>query len=193
MLTRLLAEQPILLSLLLAVVAGACLYAWLQTAHKAALAAGLICLALIPGGWYLADAWTTDREAILARLEEAAKAINRNDFETVYTLIAPSRPETLAQARNELPQYEFRKAKIGQIRSLQFVQGALPPEAIVDATASVVVSQKGGGISDAKVARRVMLRFRKQNDRWYVTDYTHLPILGGPDQFSPASELNPSR
>lgn len=193
MLTRLLAEQPVLLSLLLTVVAGACLYAWLQTAHKAAFAAGLVCLALIPGAWYLAASWTTDREAILERIEEAATAINRNDFETVYTLIAPSRPETLEQARNELPRYEFSQAKIGQIRSLQFVQGALPPEAIVDATASVVVSQKGGGISEAKVVRRVMLRFRKLNDRWYVTDYTHMPIIGGPDQFSPASDLHSAR
>ncbi|MEX0824772.1 MAG: hypothetical protein WD119_01320, partial [Pirellulaceae bacterium] len=86
--------------------------------------------------------------------------------------------------------YEFSEAKVGQIRSLKFTQGALPPEAIVDLTASVVVTNRSGSFSKQKVPRRVVLRFHKLNDRWYVTDYTHLPVIGATDPFSPASPLN---
>jgi hypothetical protein len=34
--------------------------------------------------------------------------------------------------------------------------------------------------------RRVVLRFRKANDgKWYVYNYTHMPIAGAPDMYSP--------
>lgn len=190
MFTRLLAEQPILLSVLLGILGAACLYAWLQTAKRALMIAGIFFFALIPFGWYVSESWVTDRERILQIVHETAAAVNRNDFEAVYDVIDPGERETLRQAQGDLTQYEFSEAKVGQIRSLRFTQGALPPEVIVDVTASVVVSNKSGTISKQKVARRVVLRFRKLNDAWFVTDYTHLPVIGGPDTFSPSSSLN---
>lgn len=190
MFTRLLAEQPVLLSVLLGVLGAAFLYAWLQTAHKALVIAGIVCFALIPVGWYVSEKWVTDRERILQIVHDTAAAVNRNDFEAVYEMIAPRERETLRQAQSDLTKYEFSEARVGQIRSLTFVQGALPPEAIVDMTASVMVTSKSGGFAKQKVPRRVILRFHKLNDQWFVTDYTHLRVIGGTDSFSPASPLN---
>lgn len=190
MLTRLLAEQPVLLSVLLGAVGAACLYAWLQTAQRAMMIAGIIFFALIPVGWYVSEQWVTDREQILQIVHDTAAAANSNDFDAIYKLIDPSQAETLRMAKSELPNYQFSEARVGQIRSLRFTQGAMPPEAIVDLVASVVVTNRSGTISEQKVSRRVVLRFRKRGDRWLVSDYTHLPPIGGTDTFSPSSPLN---
>lgn len=187
--TRLLAEQPGLLAILLIAVAMACFYGWLQTGKRPAAICGAIALALIPLGFLIAEKWDTDREQIERLLDQTAAAVEANDVAGVVAVIHPEKEEIRRRAEAEMPRYEFSKASVGQIRSIEFIVNALPPEALVDITANVVVSVKSASVTEQRVSRRIKFRFQKWEDRWYVTDYTHLPVIGGPDAFSPPSDL----
>ncbi len=182
----LLAEQPLLLALLLAVIATAILWGWLQSGKKAALVAGVLVLALIPISWYVSNAWVTDREQIQAAIESTAQAVRANDFERAIQIIEPRQRELIASARADLSRFRFSEARVNQIRTIQMVEGSSPPEAEVDLTVTVVVSDERGSFTDMRVPRRVLLSFRKADDgKWYVYSYNHLPPLGTSDAYSP--------
>jgi len=187
--SRLLAEQPVLLAILLSIIAAACLYGWMQSGKRALAVMGIVFLVLIPGGFWLASVWETDREQIMQLVTNTATAVQANDVDTVLESIDPQLPDIRPRAETELPNYIFSQASVGQFRSITFVSGAVPPEAVVDITANVVVSHSRGSFANAKVSRRVIFRCRKLEDRWFVSDYTHLPVVGNPDGFTPDSEL----
>ncbi len=189
---RLLAEQPTLLAILLAIGGAACVYGWLQTGKRAAAIVGLVCFALIPAGYLLAANWQTDRERITELVHSAAAAVEANDVQAVLTTIDPTEFEIRDRAAAEMPKYKFTRAEIGQIRSIKFFQGAVPAEAQVDITVNFTGGLQSGEFGQQDGSRRVVLRCRKQNDRWFIYDYTHLPVIGGPDGFSPNSELTRS-
>lgn len=186
--TRLLAEQPILLSVLLGLMAAGCLYGWLQSGRRGAALAALVLLALIPVGWLIAARWETDREQITDVLRRTAAAVERNELEAVYEVIHPELQSVRQRARAELPQYEFQQAKITSIRNIEPIIGAEPPEVNVDMNVSVTVTHRGGTLAETKLPRRLLLRMQKLGERWYVTDYTHQPLVGGPDAYSPTGD-----
>ncbi len=179
----LLAEQPVVLSLMLAVLAVALIYGWLQTASKQLAAAGLIAAALIPIVWIIAGAWVTEREQIETLIYQTADAIKRNDHRQTLDLIAD--PATRDQARQELEMWVFDEAKVTKIRDIELIDQSYPLEADIDLTVKVVVSQTSGPMQDVTVPRRLLLRLQKQGDHWQIVDYSHLPIVGGPDEFTP--------
>ncbi|TWU47936.1 hypothetical protein [Rubripirellula reticaptiva] len=178
----LLAEQPWIVSMMLALVGGALVYGWLQTGKKPAAVMGGIAFALIPVAFMVASNWETDREQIEALIYETADAVERNDFERAYQIIGDEKAE--AMARQELPQFEFTMAKVNKLRSIVMIEGASPKEADADLSVKVDVSTKRGGVKNIRVVRALQLRFRKEGDRWRVVEYRHSPIAGGPDQFS---------
>ena len=53
----LLAEQPLIVSLMLGVLSAGLLFGWLQTGKKPAAIAGLVCVSLIPVAWLVAALW----------------------------------------------------------------------------------------------------------------------------------------
>lgn len=189
----LLAEQPLVVSLMLAAVSIALIYGWLQTGKKAAAVIGLLIALLIPGVWWLATNWVTDREEIRELISDTADAVRSNDIERVLRLIAEDRPETITQARNELPRFVFDEARVTGIRKIDIVEGSYPLEADVDMNVSVVVSDKRGQFTSLKVPRRLQLQLLKldsadgQGERWFVVDYNHMPLVGQPDGYSPQS------
>ncbi len=178
----LLAEQPLLVSLMLAALAIGLVYGWLQTGKKAAAVLALLAVALIPGAWMLAANWVTDREQIEQLIYDTADAVEANDLERVYQRIGDD--SSLAQARSELPNYVFDVAEVNHIRSIDLIEGSFPPEADVDMNVKVTVSDKRGRFSKIKVPRRLILKLQKVDDDWMVIDYRHLPIVGGPDRFT---------
>ncbi|QDS93592.1 hypothetical protein FF011L_23650 [Roseimaritima multifibrata] len=190
--TKLLAEQPVLLAIVLAVLGVGCLYGWLQSGKRAALLAGALFFVLIPLGFWIAANWETDRERITALVYETALAVEQNDADKVAAVIAPELEEIRRLATSEMSNYEFKRAQVGQIRSLVFNQNAVPLEAQVDITANVTVRARSGAFGEQEVSRRLILRFQKRDDRWLVVDYTHLPVIGGPDGFSPHTDLTKS-
>tara|TARA_R110002049_G_scaffold2750_2_gene21521 strand:+ start:327509 stop:328090 length:582 start_codon:yes stop_codon:yes gene_type:complete len=189
----LLAEQPLIVSLMLGAFSVALLYGWLQTGKQAAAVIGLLIALLIPGEWWLAAHWKTDREEIRELILETADAVRVNDIERVVRVIMEERQGTIAQARSELARFEFDDARVTGIRQIDVVAGTYPPEADVDINVVVVVSDKRGQFASLRVPRRLQFQMRKieANDgsgpRWFVTDYNHMPPVGQPDAYSPQS------
>jgi ketosteroid isomerase-like protein len=182
----LLAEQPLLLSILLGAVSASLIYAWLQTGKKPAAVGGVIVALLIPVAWIVASQWHTDREAIEALIHKIADAVERNDVDTAVQIIGD--PATQARARMELSKYVFDMAAVNRIRSIDIIDGAVPLEADVDMSVKIDVSSRSGQLRNIRVLRRLLLRFEKTDDSWVVTDYRHMPITGQPDQYSNLSD-----
>ena len=178
----LLAEQPLIVSVMLGALAVGLVFGWLQTGKRQAAIAGLICALLIPVAWVVASRWETDREQIETLIRATADAVERNDVETAVQIIAD--PATKARARTELQNFTFEMAAVNQIRSIDVIEGTFPKEADVDMSVKVDVSHRSGSLRNVRVLRRLLLRLEKSSDTWVVTDYRHMPVIGKPDQFS---------
>lgn len=182
----LLAEQPLILSFMLGVLAAGMIYGWLQTGRREVAAAGLVLAALIPLAWVIADRWETERERIETLIYQTADAVQNNDHQRVLDLIAD--PLTKELARRELGTFVFDEARVTKIREIAVIDESYPPEADVDLNVKVIVSQKRGGLRNQIVPRRLLLRLQKAGDSWQIIDYQHMPIVGGPDQYSPRQD-----
>jgi hypothetical protein len=182
-----LAEQPLLLSLMAGLFGGGLLFAWLQSGTKSFALAGFACLALIPVIWIIATELETDREQIESLIYQTAQAIQDNDPTRAVLVIGDEK--TRQQALMELPKYEFDRVKASSI-TINLVPGSNPPQADVDMIASVVASDKVGRFKNMRVPRRVLLTFEKNAGQWKVIQYNHMPIGGQPDGFSPANLAN---
>jgi len=181
-----LAEQPLLVSGLMACLAVALVFGWMQTGNKIVLAAGLIFLLLIPVAFLIASNWVTDREQISAAIYRTAEAVARNDFDTALAIIDPLQRDKIAAAKSDLSRFRFDEARVNKLRTVDITEGSVPLSAEVDMSVTVVVSDQRGQIRGMRVPRRVILKFRKAaNGEWFVYDYNHLPIVGAPDGFSP--------
>lgn len=178
----LLAEQPLLVSIMLGVLSAGLFYGWLQSGKRAAAICGAVAALLIPLAWLLASSWETEREQVEAMIYAAADAVENNDFERVYQFIGDE--ATRERARTELPNYEFTIADVNRIRRIDLIEGTYPPEADVDMSVKATVSHRGGRFHDVRVPRRLILRLEKRGDNWTVVDYQHMPIAGGPDNFT---------
>ena len=138
----LLAEQPLLVSLMLGALSAALFFGWLQTGKRQAAAAGLVFALLIPVAWIVASMWETDREQIETLIYSIADAVERNDVETAVQIIGD--PDTKARARAELANYHFDMAAVNKIRSIDVIEGTFPQEADVDLSVKVDVSDRSG-------------------------------------------------
>lgn len=184
---KLLGEQPLLLSVLLAILAVAFLYIWTRSGHRGLGITGAVLLALIPVVWLIADRIETDAEQIRAMIMDVAEHVEENRFEQAYEAIHPDREEIRQRAEAELPKYEFSRANVGSFRTVRLLPGTSPPEAVVDLMAGVTASMKDGMLRDQRVVRRVMLHLQKTDQGWKVIDYAHGPPIGGDDPYSSSS------
>jgi len=181
--TVLFAEEPLIVSLMLGAMGLGLLFAWLNSGTKPAAIAGLVFLALIPVAWFIAGRWITDREQIEILMYEVADAVEQNDHDTALQVLAS--PTLASQARQELQNWTFSLAKVTQIQKIRVIHDTYPLEADVEMVVKVRVSgQKERAIQNVQVPRKLELRMEKNGDDWLITDYQHLPIVGGPDQFS---------
>ncbi len=185
--TTLLAEQPLVMSFLLAILAAAAIYGWLQSGQRAAGFAGLVFLILIPVAWLVANLWVTDRERISALIYETAAWVEANDIDRAVQVISKQQTPLIASARGELANYEFTQARVNQIQSITMQPNNASPQADVELSVTVTVSSKRGQFASIQVPRRLSLRFEKQpDDAWVVIGYDHRPIIGDRDAFSPS-------
>ncbi|MEM8671426.1 MAG: hypothetical protein AAGG48_28155 [Planctomycetota bacterium] len=188
MIESLLAEHPAITSLMLGALAFGMIYGWMQNGNKTVCISGFVCIGLIPFAWLIANRWETDAEQIEAVIYRIADAVEANDHETAVSVIAD--PSTRSQASAELQRYIFDLADVNKIRSIQVIEGSFPLEADVDMSVKVDVREVRGA-QTFRVPRRLILRFVKKGDEWFVTDYQHMPITGGPDRYSTNTNTAP--
>ena len=176
------AENPVMLTFMIGVVVAALFYGWLQTGDRR-IAWGSVGVGLLIPVVLLISNWIeTDREQILHAIHTTAAAVEQNDFESAVMVIEDRK--TRARALSELPNYDFHRVAVRNIQ-IKMVRGSAIPEASVDLDASVTASLSHGGVNDVTVPRRVILTFQKQpDDSWKVIDYSHRPLIGGPDNLS---------
>ncbi len=180
---RLIAEEPLIVSLMLGAMGFGLLYGWLRTGNKPIALAGLVFVALIPLAWFIANQVETDREQIQRLVYTLADAVERNDHDSAVTVIAD--PELEARARLELRNWTFDLAKVTQINKIRVIDDTFPPQADIEMMVKVKVSGTGSNaLQNAQIPRKLLLNMEKEGDDWLITEYQHLPIIGGPDKFS---------
>ena len=180
---RMIAEEPLIVSLMLGAMGFGLLYGWLRTGNKPVAIAGLVFVALIPLAWLVANQVETDREQIEHLIYTLADAVERNDHDSAVTVIAD--PELESRARLELQNWEFELAKVTQINKIRVIEDTYPPQADIEMMVKVKVSgRRSSSIQNAQIPRKLLLTMEKDGDDWLITEYQHLPILGGPDKFS---------
>ena len=181
----LLADSPILISVMLLAIAAGMIFGWLQTGKRQTLWVALISLLLIPVAHWIAARWETDREQIENLLYELAEAVQENDVEQAVRVIGD--PDMQARARTELLRYRFDMAAINKVRSIRIVEGTFPQEADVELSVKVDVSDRQGHFTRVRVLRLLLLKMEQRGSSWFVTDYQHFPITGQPDAASQIS------
>ncbi|TWT74385.1 hypothetical protein [Allorhodopirellula solitaria] len=187
--TRLIAESPLLITLMLGILAASLIYGWLQSGRKQLAIAGAILACLIPVAWIVSENWVTDREQIERLIYQTADAVEANDHQRAVAVIGDE--GVRRRALLELPQWEFSQADVGSIRSIRLIEETVPMQADVDMTVKVEVSNQRGGLHNFRVPRRLLLTLEKRdgqadqaNGGWVVTQYEHLPIVGASGNFS---------
>ena len=181
----LLAESPILISVMLLAIAAGMIFGWLQTGKRQTLWVALCSLLLIPVAHWIAARWETDREQIENLLYELAEAVQENDVERAVRVIGDS--DMQARARTELLRYRFDMAAINKVRSIRIIEGTFPQEADVELSVKVDVSDRQGRFTRVRVLRLLLLKMEQRGSSWFVTDYQHFPITGQPDAASQIS------
>ena len=118
----------------------------------------------------------TDREEIESTLHRVADALQRNDFETVYTYIHPNAAEGLQHAKAELPRFKFSDARVTRIKDIIVNYDTQPKTAIAEFNVVVDISfeQYSG-----RAPRFVRAYFMERDGRWLVRDYEHFEASAG--------------
>jgi hypothetical protein len=175
-LISLIAEQPIVVSIMLGLVGLGLVYGWLQTGKTATAICGLIALLLIPVAFYVASIWVTDREQIRQVVFDAAGAVQSNEPEKAVELIASD--QYRQQAIGLLRGLHFDRAVVTGEREIRVDSQTFPPTAVVDINVRVEATNR------FTVLRRLILDFEKIDGQWKVVSYEHLDPINGRDQYS---------
>ena len=188
---RLIAEEPLIVSLMLGVMGFGLLYGWLRSGNRPTAIAGLVFVALIPLAWFIANRIETDREQIERLIYKLADAVERNDHNTAVSVIAD--PELESLARQELQKWNFTLAKVTKINKIRVISDTYPLQADIEMIVKVRVDGRADrAIQNAQIPRKLLLTLENNGDDWLITQYQHLPIIGGPDQFSKFGAERPS-
>jgi type II secretory pathway pseudopilin PulG len=118
----------------------------------------------------------TDREKIESTLHRVADALQRNDFETVYTYIHPNATEGIQRAKTELPRYKFSDARVTRIKDIIVNSDTQPRTAIAEFNVVVNVSFEQ---FSGRAPRFVHAYFMERDGKWLVRDYEHFEASAG--------------
>ena len=143
---------------------------WMQTGvRSAAVTAAVACLLTIVLV-LVSLRVETDREKVIATINQVAAAVQANDLPGVLSYISPNAVQGLKRAEQELPQYTFREARMTRLRSVLVNRNSTPPSAVAEF--SVIVGVQGHG-HQTRVPRFVKAYFVRDGERWLVRDYEH--------------------
>ena len=169
-------ESPLWIGLcggFVALIAG---YFWSQTGNKPAMytAVGVAVVTIIMVVVNIQV--QTPREQIANLLDQIAGHLENNNQEAVYSFIHPNAELAVQQARQELPRFEFSKAKVTRIKNIAVQDDASPPSCLAEFNVAVEVTTQG---QKFRVPRFVRVYFAKQGDQWLIRDYEHLEPTAG--------------
>ena len=120
----------------------------------------------------------TDREQVADALDGVASAVEANDVERVLSFIDPASTGMRASVRMALA-----SAHISEVRVYDLVvevnDESNPPSAQAEFTGRVKGSYRGEtGGGEGMLLRKFIVSFRRQGDRWLMTDYEDRGAIG---------------
>jgi hypothetical protein len=161
----------VLIEVLLAVV----LY---NTGRGAVVGAMVAVLVVVGLGVLIERIVVTDREQVADTLAGVASAAQANDVEEVLSFIDPASTGMRASVRMALG-----SARISEVRIYDLVvevnEESNPPKAQAEFTGRVKGHYRGeAGSGEGMLLRKFTVNFRRQGDRWLMTDYEDRGPLG---------------
>jgi hypothetical protein len=175
-------EQPLWILVGGALLAAGSAAIWVQTRHRlAAWALGLSVLGTI-GGLTLERLIVTPAEEVEQALQAIAERLEANDVPGVLEWISPESSAIGDQIRSYLGRVRVRSISIKP--NLQVSTSPARPVRSATARFNAVASVEGPrdwtGGAEVTVPRRLLVRFRRGDNRWLVTDYEVFGPRGEP-------------
>jgi len=116
----------------------------------------------------------TENERITATLDNAAAAIQANDLDRLLTYLTPSAQQSRARARQVLGMVEFTSAAIRGLEISPINRLTSPPTVETKFTAVLGFHDRTGAIPYEHHVVGLIVRLRKEGDRWLVTDHVEM-------------------
>lgn len=163
-------ENPLWLGICGAFVTIVAAVLWVQTGARSAAVTAVVACILTILLVLVSLRVETDREKLIRTIHEVAEAVESNDLERVLTHVSPNATQGLLRARQELPQYTFREARMTRLKSIVINRNSTPPTAIAEFSVIVDVGADG---HQTRLPRFVKAYFVENAGRWLVRDYEH--------------------
>jgi hypothetical protein len=155
-------------------IALAVLFVFLMKTGRGLVLVAMAGVAAIMGLAVLIDALVvTDRERVEEVIYHAAAAAERNDLDGVAAFVSPSAPQIKTEIRRWIGQLAIESVSIGGL------------DVTIDRTTSPQTAtakfwyvgqgkwRRGDTVHD-RIPGKLKVNFRKEGDRWLVTDYEQL-------------------
>jgi hypothetical protein len=166
-------EQPLIIlvagSLLVAVAAAM----WVQTRHRLAAIALLVAIGGTVAALVLERLVVTSGEEVEATLHALAERLEANDVDGVLRYISPQHEALRQEARSYLRRIRVKSISIKSNLQVTTAPGRPVRSAVArfNAVAAIEGPANWGGGAELTVPRLLVVRFRRGDDRWLVTDY----------------------
>jgi hypothetical protein len=140
---------------------------------QARIIGAMVAVALLGGAGLLIE-WlvVTEREEVEAALFGAAEALKRNDLDAVLSHIAPEAAGMRASVTAILPGIEVSEVKLANLK-ITLNRLTNPPSARAEFVGRVTVKSRQPGLAFPydNFVRPFVVRLRRENDRWVMTEY----------------------
>lgn len=134
----------------------------------ALLAMGLVVLATCGG--VLVERWVeTPRESVQRATIELMAAVEGDDLPGVLQRIDPAAQRPRSDAQRLMPEFEIDQANVASDPEV-FLEGEPPTAARAEFPAFVLAGHRQSGFTGGDTGR-VTMHFRREGDRWLLTDY----------------------
>ena len=178
-------ESPVAAVVVGSLVTIVLIIALLRTGRRSMLIAALLAIAATVGLVVLERSVVTEREQVEQTIYAIAAAVERNDVPEALSYVHSSSKTIREQAEREFGSWQFSRVVVKNNLEVELQGGEPATEATATFNVVVILSSRDGGLVDQHVARVVKVTLLKEGGDWRVSDYTHMNIMGKPDQHSP--------
>ncbi len=158
--------------------------AFLKTGRRSLIAASLLAIATTIGLVLLERAVVTDRERVEQTIYDLAAAVERNDVQGALSFVHSQASKIRPHAEREFATWSFSRVVVKNNLEVELQGAPQATRAVATFNVVVVLGDRQGQIVDQHVARVVRVTLVKEEDDWRVWEYSHLNVLGNPDQYS---------